>query len=126
MAERNIDIIAREGLVERTREETAPYFRAALQELADSHPIVGEFRGEGLLGALQLVRDPASKTFFESAEQPAIYCRDRCLEHGLIIRAVGEAMVICPPLVITRQEIDELVAKARRGLDDTARHFGLA
>ena len=125
VAVENIRLIKREGLVERVRDDIGPYFRAALQDLADSHPIVGELRGAGLMAALQLVRDKSDRTPFADGDNPAIRCRDICLENKLIMRAVGQAMILSPALVISRSEVDELVDKARIGLDATARMFGL-
>jgi putrescine---pyruvate transaminase len=121
----NIKLIQRERLVERVREDIGPYFRARLQELADQHPIVGELRGVGLLAGLQLVKDKARRTIFTTEDDAANKCRDLCLNNNLIMRAVGQAMVLSPPLIITRAQVDELVAKTRIGLDLTARHFGL-
>lgn len=121
----NIDIIQREGLVERTREETGPYFRKALNDLASAHPLVAEVRGAGLIASLQLVRDKASKQFFAKEDDPATKCRDFCLSHNLILRAVGQSMVTCPPLTITHDQIDEMIEKTKKGLDQTAQHFGL-
>ena len=57
-------------------------------------------------------------------DDAAVKCRDACIQRGLIMRAVGQSMVLSPPLVITRAEIDELIEKARIGLDLTAQHFG--
>ncbi|RXZ66387.1 aspartate aminotransferase family protein [Pelagerythrobacter rhizovicinus] len=121
----NIDIIEREGLIDKVREETAPYFRDSLQQLADSHPIVGELRGVSLIAGLQLVRDKASREFFAPTEQPAIECREHCIGENLILRAVGHTMVACPPLTIGRSEIDEMIEKTKIGLDKTAAAHGL-
>jgi putrescine---pyruvate transaminase len=121
----NIKLIQRERLVERVREDIAPYCRARLQELADQHPIVGELRGVGLLAGLQLVKDKAKRTVFTTEDDAANKCRDLCLNNNLIMRAVGQTMVLSPPLIITRAQVDELVAKVRIGLDLTARHFEL-
>jgi putrescine aminotransferase len=121
----NIRLIQRERLVERVREDIGPYFRARLQELANDHPIVGELRGSGLLAGLQLVKDKAKRTIFTTEDDAANKCRDLCLDHHLIMRAVGQTMVLSPPLIITRAQVDELVAKVKIGLDLTARHFGL-
>jgi putrescine aminotransferase len=121
----NIRLMQRERLVERVREDIAPYFRSRLQELADQHPMVGELRGVGLLAGLQLVKDKARRVIFTTEDDAANKCRDLCLEHNLIVRAVGQALVLSPPLIITRAQVDELVAKLRIGLDLTARQFGL-
>jgi putrescine aminotransferase len=122
----NIRLMQREKLVERVRADIAPYFRARLQELADDHPIVGELRGSGLLAGLQLVKDKARRTIFTTEDDAANQCRDLCLDHHLIMRAVGQTMVLSPPLIITRAQVDELVSKVKIGLDLTARRFGLA
>jgi putrescine aminotransferase len=121
----NIRLIQRDGLVDYVRNEAAPYFRARLGELAASHPIVGEVRGAGLLAGVQLVRDRATRTIFTTEDDAAIKCREFALEAGLVMRAVDQSMVLSPPLVITRAEMDELVEKAHMALDRTARHFGL-
>lgn len=121
----NIELIKREGLVQRVRDDVGPYFRARLDELASSHPIIGEIRGAGLMAAIQLVKDRKGRVIFTKQDDAAIKCRELCLQNNLIIRAVDQAMVLSPPLVITRTEIDELVTKAKIGLDRTAQHFGL-
>ena len=125
VASANIDIIANEGLVDRVREDVGPYFHQSLRQLADAHPLVGEVRGVGLVAALQLVRAKAPKTVFTAEEPASIHCREVLWENGLIARAVGQAMVLSPPLVITRAEIDEMVGKLRTGLDATAQAFGV-
>jgi putrescine aminotransferase len=121
----NIRLMERESIVERARDEAAPYFRARLAELAESHPIVGELRGAGLIAGLQLVKDRAARTIFTTEDDAAVKCREHALRLGLVMRAVGQSMVLSPPLVITRGEIDELVTKAQAALDLTARDFGL-
>lgn len=121
----NIRLIQREKLVERVREDIGPYFRSRLQDLADRHPIVGELRGVGLLAGLQLVRDKATKTLFKPEDDAANKCRDFCLQNHLIMRAVDQTMVLSPPLIVTRAQVDELVAKVRIGLDLTARQLGV-
>jgi len=119
----NIRLIQREKLVERVREDIGPYFRMRLQDLADRHPIVGELRGVGLLAGLQLVRDKAARTLFKPEDDAANKCRDFCLQNHLIMRAVDQTMVLSPPLILTRAQVDELVAKVRIGLDLTAKQL---
>ena len=121
----NIRLMQRDGLVDYVREEAAPYFRKVLGQVADSHPMVGELRGAGLIAALQLVRDRPSRAMFTAEDDAAIKCREHALANGLVMRAIGQAMVLSPPLVITRPEIDELADKVRTALDLTARSFGL-
>lgn len=116
----NIRILREEKIVERVREETAPYLQKRLRELAD-HPLVGEVRGVGMLGAIELVKDKQTRARYPSDKAVGMICRGHCFENGLIMRAVGDTMIISPPLVISKSEIDELVEKARKCLDLTAR-----
>ncbi|WP_136478639.1 aspartate aminotransferase family protein [Pseudomonas sp. DG56-2] len=113
----NLRILRDEKIIERVKEETAPYLQKRLRELND-HPLVGEVRGLGMLGAIELVKDKASRTRYEG-QGAGMICRQHCFDNGLIMRAVGDTMIIAPPLVISREEIDELVEKARKCLDLT-------
>lgn len=121
----NIAVIKREGLVERVKEEAGPYFQAALEDIADVHPLVGERRGVGLMAALQLVRNKETREICTAEDNAAIICRELCYESGLIARAVGQSMVLSPPLTISRSEIDELIGKLRAALDATAKQLGM-
>ena len=114
----NINIIKREKLVEKVATETAPYFQQRLQQLAE-HPLVGEVRGLGLVAAIELVQDKAKRQRFSANMGVGTWCRDFCIERGLVMRSVGDTMIISPPLVITKAEIDELVDKALMALNDT-------
>ena len=114
----NLSIIQQEGLVQRTRDETGPYLAAKWRKLAE-HPLVGEARSLGLIGALELVRDKHKRQFFDKRGEVGTICRDFCFQNGLIMRAVRDTMIISPPLVITREQIDELAEKAWRCLDLT-------
>ncbi len=114
----NIAILERERLVERVRDDVGPYLQDGLRSLAD-HPLVGEVRGVGLIGAIELVKDKTGPEFFEPVGEVGTICRDHCFRNGLVMRAVRDAMVVSPPLVITREEIDRLIAIARRCLDLT-------
>lgn len=113
----NIRILRDEKIIENAHNETAPYLQKRLRELND-HPLVGEVRGVGLLGAIELVQDKASRKRYEGRGAGMI-CRQFCFDNGLIMRAVGDTMIIAPPLVISKDEIDELVTKARKCLDLT-------
>jgi putrescine aminotransferase len=115
----NIRILRDEKIVERVKTETAPYLQKRLRELAD-HPLVGEVRGVGLLGAIELVKNKATRERYPSETAVGMICRGHCFDNGLIMRAVGDTMIISPPLVISKAEIDELVDKARKCLDLTA------
>jgi putrescine aminotransferase len=115
----NIDILRREKVIERVREELAGYFAARLRTLAE-HPLVGEVRAVGLLGALELVPDKPSRRFFRNRGEVGTVCRDLCVANGVVSRAVRDTMICAPPLVITPAEIDELVSRLGRALDQTA------
>ncbi|MCP5149602.1 MAG: aspartate aminotransferase family protein [Ectothiorhodospiraceae bacterium] len=121
----NIRIMRAEGIVERVETDIGPYFQAALRELAD-HPLVGEVRGVGLIGALQLCKDKSTRELFQPEGQVGTTCRDHCFSNGLIMRATLDSMLLSPPLVITRSEVDEIMEKARLCLDLTARDHGIA
>lgn len=116
----NIRILREEKIVERVKAETAPYLQKRWQELAD-HPLVGEARGLGMLGALELVQDKKSRTRFPGGI--GMRCREHCFANGLIMRAVGDTMIVSPPLVIDREEIDALIGLVRTCLDATAREL---
>lgn len=117
VALRNIEIMEREHLVERTRTETGPYLTRALATL-DDHPLVGETRSVGLLGAVEIVADKESGARFGGAEGTAgPIVRDLCISGGLMVRGIRDSIVMCPPLVITTAQIDELVGKIRAALD---------
>ncbi len=113
----NIRIFEEEDLVGKVR-EIAPHFSDQLQSLAD-HPIVGEVRTVGLLGAIEIVRDKGKRERFEGVGRGGGICRDHCMANDLIMRACRDTMVLSPPLVISREEIDDLVAKVKRALDLT-------
>ncbi len=117
VALRNIEIIEREKLVERAR-ELGPYFSEALASLRDQ-PIVGETRSIGLIGALELSSSKAKRGRFKEPGRVGIICREHCFKNGLIMRANWDTMVLSPPLVITKKEIDEMVRLARLALDAT-------
>ncbi|MCG8441259.1 MAG: aminotransferase [Caulobacterales bacterium] len=119
----NIRILEDEGLVARVRTETGPYLADRLAALS-SHPVVGEVRSVGLLGGIDLARDKDTRERFSPAGRAAEICRDACWEAGLIVRALGEAVAVCPPLIISEPEIDELCAKLRVGLDAVAGELG--
>jgi putrescine aminotransferase len=120
----NLAIMRRERIVENAEAKIAPYLQKRWRELAD-HPLVGEVRGVGMLGSLELVAHRPSRTFFRNRGDTGRVCRDHSFANGLVMRAVRDTMIIAPPLVIERAQVDELVEKARRCLDLTARDIGL-
>jgi putrescine aminotransferase len=116
---KNLEIIEREGLVERVGSDIGPYFQTAVRSLAD-HPLVGEVRGTGLLAAIELVQDKSSRKFFNKDLDVGTKCRNHCFSNGLVMRAIRDTMVLAPPFVVKREEVDEIVRLARRCFDLTA------
>ena len=114
----NIRLMQREGLVEHVRSDVGPYLAEAFRSLGE-HPLVGDAETCGLMGALLLVADKASGKTFAPELEVGMVCRGHCFGNGLIMRAVGDRMIIAPPLVITRAQIDEMVGLIRRCLDLT-------
>ena len=114
----NIGIIEREGLVERVADDIGPYFADRLGSLAD-HALVGEVRTIGLLGAVEIVAERGTNRRFGGAAGTAgPIVRDAAIARGLMLRAVRDTLVMSPPLVITREEVDVLVERLRAALDD--------
>ncbi|MCD6436833.1 aspartate aminotransferase family protein [Vreelandella sp. 21] len=124
VALKNLELLESERVVEKVRDELGPYLAKRWQELAE-HPLVGEARSLGLIGALELVADKSTGERFDKSLSAGNLCRDLCFEHGLVMRSVGDTMVMSPPLIITRDEIDELVSKARLALDKTAEKLAI-
>ena len=120
----NIAIIEEENLVERVREDVGPYLQQQLATLAD-HPLVGEVRGIGLLGGVELVADKASHARFKPEGRVGTLCRDHCMKENVVSRAVRDTMVISPPLIISHAEVDELVARLGKAIDLTAKDLGV-
>ncbi|MCP5183694.1 MAG: aminotransferase class III-fold pyridoxal phosphate-dependent enzyme [Pseudomonadales bacterium] len=97
--------------------------RDKLAPLAD-HPLVGEIRTHGMLAAVELVADKASRRRLEADGGATVRCRDHAIDAGLMVRAVGDAIVTAPPLIVSEGEVDLLVSRLTRALDLTARHYG--
>ena len=117
VALRNLQIIEDEGLVDRTREDTGPYLARALAERLAPHPLVGEARSLGLIGAVEIVAEPGTNRRFGAGGQAGPIVRDACIARGLMVRAIRDTIVMSPPLVITHAEIDRLVDTIRAALN---------
>ena len=114
----NIRLIQQHGLVDHVHDDVGPYLAEAFASLLD-HPLVGDAETCGLMGAILLVRDKAGLKPFDAEVGIGMVCRGHCFANGLVMRAVGNRMIIAPPLVITRAQIDELTGLIRRCLDLT-------
>lgn len=120
----NIRILQEEGIVERCRTETAPYLAQRWQELGQ-HRLVGEARIAGMVGALELVPDKSKRAFFAERGKVGVQCRDHALRNGLILRATYDAMLLSPPLIIDKAQIDEIFDKTWKALELTAAELGI-
>lgn len=94
------------------------HFQRGLQTFAD-HPLVGEARGVGMIGACELVADKSTKAPFDPAGKVGLYCLARCHAHGLVVRAIGDVMAFCPPLIISDDEVGEMFDRFGKALDET-------
>lgn len=119
-----LDIIRDEGIVERVANDIGPYFKQQLETLSD-HELVGEVRSLGMVAAIELVADKASRTRFAEDKGAGSLCRDASIEHGLVMRATGDTMIIAPPLIMSKDQVNELIEKSRKALDDTAVALGV-
>ena len=114
----NIKLMQRENIVQTVRESTGPYLQQRFRELG-AHPLVGEVRGVGTLGALELLKDKENYIRFDKDQGVGSICRDFCFENNLVMRAVGDAMIISPPLIVQPAEIDIFIERAWQCLDLT-------
>lgn len=114
----NIEILEHEGLVDRVRNETGPYLAQKFAELS-SHPLVGGAETYGLVAGFALMKDKANHIAFDESLGVGMICRNHCFSNGLIMRAVGDRMIIAPPLVITKAQIDDMVDLIQYCLDAT-------
>jgi 4-aminobutyrate--pyruvate transaminase len=117
VALRTLQLYEERHILEHVR-RVAPHFETRVARLA-GHPLVGEARSRGLLGAVELVADKASKRAFRPEQKVGTYCEDRAFEHGLVGRAIGDRMAFCPPLIISEAQIDEMFDRFTAALDDT-------
>jgi adenosylmethionine-8-amino-7-oxononanoate aminotransferase len=104
-----IDVVMNEGLAENVRRLT-PRFEAGLARLAE-HKNIGEWRGRGLMGALEAVKDKATKTPFDGSLSVSERIANSCTDHGLICRPLGQSIVLCPPFIMTDSQMDEMFDK---------------
>ncbi len=112
----NLAIIEERGLVNNAREVGA-HMRAGLARFAD-HPLVGEVRGKGLIAAVELVADKSTKARFEPVGKVGMRFFERAHDHGLIARAIGDSIALCPPMIITSAQVDEMLRRFAATLED--------
>ena len=115
----NLRILDEEGIVDKVRKETAPYVAKKWAELAD-HPLVGEAAIVGLVGSLALTPDKSARAPFAADKGTVgLVCRDFCFANNLVMRHVGDRMIISPPLIISEAEIDLMMERVVMSLDQT-------
>jgi putrescine aminotransferase len=118
----NIRIIEQEQLVDKVFADTGPYLKERFEALAD-HPLVGFANSCGFVAGLNLVQKKAKVVHdnvpFDAAQNVGMICRGHMFDNGIVMRAVGDRMIIAPPLIMTRSQIDEMIALIRLCLDAT-------
>jgi adenosylmethionine-8-amino-7-oxononanoate aminotransferase len=115
----NLEIIEREKLVQKAREH-GKYLQRKLATLRDL-PLVGDVRSQGLMAAIEIVKDKTTKEMFPAEMQIARKMWEKALDNGVITRVAGQNnLALCPPLIITREQIDELVGAVRRAIEEVA------
>lgn len=117
VAKRTLEIYEEDNILGHVRQVT-PRFQDHIRRLSD-HPLVGDARGVGLLGAFELVADKRTRQPFDPASGVGAFCAARSEAHGLIGRASGNVFMLCPPLIIKADEIDELFRRVESALNDT-------
>ena len=125
VALKNLEVIKKQDLVGCAKRGIGPYLQRRLRETFDSHPLVGEVRGEGMLAAIELVPDRSIRKFFPAGTEVGMRCRNHCFENGLVMRAIRDTMVLAPPLVTSENEIEEILGRAKDALDRTANELGI-
>lgn len=116
VALKNLEIIEREGLIDRVRDDTGPYLAAALAERIGGHPLVGETRSIGLMAAIEIVKDKTDRSRFKP-DGAGDKVRDWSIANGLMVRAVGDTIIMSPPLVWTREHVDMACERLANALD---------
>ncbi len=116
VALKNLQIMRDEKIIEKARDNVMNYLHEKFTTLND-HPLVGEVRSKGFLGALELVKDKSTREKFDDSGRAGLVCREACIDNGLIMRAMGDSMILCPPLIISRPQVDELIEKIGASLD---------
>jgi 4-aminobutyrate--pyruvate transaminase len=117
VALKTLEIYERDDIVGHAARVAVP-FQRRLTALAE-HPLIGEARGMGLMGALEIVADKASKAPYPTARGVGARCTALALEEGLIVRNLGDSIALCPPLIITEAQVDDMFDRLTRALDRT-------
>ena len=106
-------------VVERVR-HLGPHLLGGLRDRFGDHPLVGDVRGVGLMAGLELVEDKESGKAFDPALGVGMHCMERALDHGVVLRALGDTIAFSPPLIATKAELDIALDRFGKALEDTA------
>lgn len=123
VALKNLEVMERDKMVPNVKNGIGPYMQRRLRETFEGHPIVGEVRGIGLIAAIELVADKAKREFFPNIGDVGTHCRNYCFSSGLVSRAIRDTMVLAPPFIISESEVEEIIAKLKAAIDNTARDY---
>lgn len=119
VALKNLEIIESENLIGKIQSETGPYFAEAIKRL-DGHELVGETRTKGLLGAVEIVCEKGTNKRFKGKEGTAgPIVRDACINNGLMVRGIGDKIVMCPPMIIEKPQIDFMIGVIEKSLNES-------
>ena len=121
VALKTLEIYERDKVFEHAN-KAGDYFQASISKL-DEEEFVGEVRGIGLIAGVELYKDPKNKTPFEEVGKAGKLLSDVCQSNGLIVRPILDTIALCPPLIISEKEIDELIEKLRRSLQEAKDHL---
>jgi putrescine---pyruvate transaminase len=121
VALKNVEILKRDGIVARVKKTIGPYFQRRVRKVFEDHPLVGEIRGVGMLAAMELVADKQERRSFPRERNVGTICRDHCFANGLVMRAIRDTMVLAPALIVTEDEVEQLLRKAKLCIDMTAK-----
>ena len=112
-----IEIYERMNIVDKVR-QLAPVMKARLDRLSD-HPLVGHTRSAGLVGAVELMADGPARKPFNPKDTVGAKCGSFLEQHGVVTRAIVDTVAICPPMVITEADLNDLFDRMEKALDDT-------
>ena len=119
-----IEILKQQKIIENLNHNIANYFQKRWNELAD-HAVVGQARVQGMVAALDLVKDKSTRERLAPDAEGAVFCRDVAVSNGVIVRAVDNNIISAPPIICNEAEIDMLIERLLIGLDATAKKYGV-
>ena len=116
VAAKTLEIYEKRNIVGHVR-SVAPRFEERMAKLND-HPLVGQARAKGLIGAIELVADKETKRNFDAKAAMGVTVQKACEKHGVILRAIGDVVAFCPPLIVKEADIDEIFDATEKALND--------